>query len=72
MAFSGDSKIKDIMDNDAARAVLAELFGGEENLSKPQMKMAMGMTLNQMCRFPQAGVSDEALADAVAKLEKIE
>ncbi|MDD5824221.1 MAG: hypothetical protein PUD55_07410 [Firmicutes bacterium] len=52
MAFSLDSKVKDILKNEAAAAVLEKYAPG--SISNPQMKLVGGLTLRKLASFPQS------------------
>jgi hypothetical protein len=69
MAFDANSKIKDILANEEAKAVLDKHLPG---FSKdPQTKMASGMTLKAISSFPQAKVVKDKLPEILADLAKI-
>ena len=59
--ISIDSKIKDIIDNEAAMAILERYIPGIGG--NKQLKMAYGMTLRAIQKFPQAGISEEQLTE---------
>ena len=50
MAFSLDSKVKDILKNPAAAAVLDKFCEGASK--NPQMKLVGGLTLRKLASFP--------------------
>ena len=52
MAFSLDSKVKDILKNPAAAAVLDKFCEGASK--NPQMKLVGGLTLRKLASFPQS------------------
>ena len=63
MAVTMDMKLKDIMKNPGAVAVLEKYFPGFS--TNPQLKMGYMMTFRTISKFPQAkqfGLTDETLA----------
>jgi hypothetical protein len=64
-----DSKLKDIVKNPEAKAVLQKYF--PVDLDSPTIKIAYGMTLRKCCSFPQVDISDEKLAELEAELEAV-
>ena len=69
MAFSLDSKVKDILKNPAAAAVLDKFCEGASK--NPQMKLVGALTFRKLCSFPQAGLSAEQLAEIDEKLKAL-
>lgn len=61
MAITIDSKIKEIMANEAAAAILGRV--NPAFVKNKQLKMAYGMTLRAAQKFPQAKMSEEQLAE---------
>lgn len=66
-AFSLDSKLKDILDNPKARAVLEKHI--PEVLGAPEIQMAMGMSLNQIAPFAAEVLTEEKLKAIAADLK---
>ena len=63
MALTIDSKLKDVMANPAAVAVLEKYIPGFSK--NPQLKLGYRMTWRTISKFPQAkqfGLTDEVLA----------
>ena len=60
-AITIDSKIREIVENEAARAVLERHIPGMTG--DKQLKMAYGMSLRAIQKFPQAGISKEQLTE---------
>lgn len=52
MAFSLDSKVKDILKNPEASAVLDKY--SPDASKNPQMKLVGGLTLRKLASFPQS------------------
>ena len=59
--LSVDSKIKEIIANEAAMAILERYIPGITG--NKQLKMAYGMTLRAIQKFPQANISMEQLSE---------
>lgn len=62
MGLSVDSKIKQIMKNPAAVAIIDEFSPGFA--ANPQMKMVQGLTFRKLAAFPQsakAGITPEVV-----------
>ncbi len=70
MAFNGDTKLGDVLDNPAAKAVLEKHLPGIENAG-PMLAMARGMSLKTVAGFPQANISPEKLQAILADLGKL-
>jgi len=67
--FSIDTKMKDLLSDPAATAVLEEYIPG---MSKnPQIKMAYGMTFKKVAGFPQTGLSKDQVAEIDQKLQAL-
>ncbi len=69
MALSADSKIKDIMKNPEAVALMEKFFPGFS--TNPQMKMVQGLTFRALAKFPQAGVTPELLEEIDSALKAL-
>ena len=61
MALSVDSKIKDIMKNPEAVALMEKMSPGFA--TNPQMKMVQGLTFRALAKFPQAKITSEHLEE---------
>jgi cytochrome P450 len=70
MAFSADSKLGELLDNPAAKAILLQHVPEVANAG-PMLAMARGMTLKAVAGFPQANISADKLQAIVADLEKL-
>ena len=55
MALSVDSKVKELMKNEAAAELLEKFAPGFK--TNPQMKLVQALTFRKLCSFPQAGIS---------------
>ena len=70
MAFSLDSKVKDILKNPAAAAVLDKYSEGATK--NPQMKLVGGLPLRKLASFPQSAHLKPHLEDLDKELQAIE
>jgi hypothetical protein len=70
MAFSLDSKIKEILKNPAAAAVLDKYSPGSSK--NPQMKLVGGLTLRKLAEFPQSAALQPHLEELNKELQAIE
>ena len=69
MAFSLDSKVKDILKNPAAAAVLDKY--SPDASRNPQMKL-VGLTLRKLASFPQSAFLKPHLEELDKELQAIE
>ena len=70
MTFSEKSKMKDLMANPEAKAVIEKYVPGFWD--NPQSKQAFGMTLKMISSFPQAKVFKDNLDKIVEELSQIQ
>ncbi len=70
MAFSLDSKVKEILKDPRACAVLDKYADGASK--NPQMKLVGGLTLRKLSTFPQSAYLLEHLDDLDKELQAIE
>jgi hypothetical protein len=70
MGFSADTKLGEIMDNPAAKAVMQKHYP-EMTTMGPMINMGRGLTLKQIAAFPQAKMSPERLQLIVDDLQKL-
>ena len=61
MALSFDSKLKDLVKDPEAKAII-QSYWPDVDLDSPTIKIAYGMTLRKCCSFPQIDIGDEAIA----------
>lgn len=61
MGLSVDSKIKVLMKNPEAVALLEKFSPGFS--TNPQMKMVQGLTYRALAKFPQAGLTPEQVEE---------
>ena len=69
MALSVDSKVKELMKNEAAADLLEKFSPGFK--TNPQMKLVQGLTFRKLASFPQAGLSAEQLEEIDAALKAL-
>jgi len=69
MAFSGDSKMSEILGNEEAKAILDKHVPGLS--SNPQIGQAAGMSLKEVAGYAQAGISPEVLSALEADLSQL-
>ena len=70
MAFSLDSKVKDILKNPEAAAVLEKFCPGAS--TNPQMKLVGGLTMRKLASFPQSAYLQPHLEELDQALKAIE
>ena len=70
MGYSLDSKVKDILKNEKAAAVLDKYAEGASK--NPQMKLVGGLTLRKLASFPQSAYLVPHLDALDAELKAIE
>ena len=70
MAFSLDSKVKDILKNPAAAEILDKFCPGASK--NPQMKLVGGLTLRKLASFPQSAYLQPHLEDFNSILRLLE
>ncbi|MBQ3662060.1 MAG: hypothetical protein IJQ41_05585 [Firmicutes bacterium] len=70
MAFSLDSKVKEILKDERASAVLDKFAPGASK--NPQMKLVGGLTLRKLASFPQSAYLQEHLEELDNELRAIE
>jgi hypothetical protein len=70
MAFSLDSKVKDIMKDPRACEVLDKFAPGSSK--NPQMKLVGGLTLRKLASFPQAAYLKSHLEELDKALQALE
>ncbi|MBQ2063132.1 MAG: hypothetical protein IIV88_00860 [Erysipelotrichaceae bacterium] len=70
MAFSLDSKVKEILKDPRACAVLDKYAEGASK--NPQMKLVGGLTLRKLASFPQSAYLQPHLEELDAELKAIE
>lgn len=70
MALTGKSKIKEVLANEKAAAILDEYLPGIS--TSPSTKQAMGMSLKALLAFPQTPIDKDKAAELIAKVEALE
>ncbi len=69
MPFDINSKLKDIVANPDAKAIIEKYL--PDMLTNPGTKQAMGMSLKFMSSFPQSGPLKKALPQILEELAKL-
>jgi hypothetical protein len=69
MPFDANTKLKDIVANEQAKAILNKYL--PDMLSNPGTKQAMGMSLKLMAAFPQAGPLKKLLPQILEEFAKL-
>lgn len=69
MAVSVDTKVKELMKNEAAAELLEKFSPGFK--TNPQMKLVGGLTFRKLASFPQAGLSPEKVEEIDAALKAL-
>ena len=69
MAFGANSTIRELMDNEQARAVVEKHLPGAS--AHPMLPQAWYMTLREVSYYPEAGMSRAQFEAIVADLAKI-
>jgi hypothetical protein len=69
MAFSVNSRLKDLLDDDRAREVLRKYFPGRGD--DPRVNQVLYYSLREIASFPEAGISQEKLKAVDEDLKKL-
>jgi hypothetical protein len=70
MAVNSKSKLRDILEDERAIAIIEEYKPGFTQ--SDQLGPVMGMRINILLGFPQSGFSDEDKAAILAKLDALD
>lgn len=70
MAINSKSKLKDILSDPRAVAIIEKYKPGFAE--DPMLGPCMGMRINVLLKFPQAGFSEEDQKDIIAKLDALD
>ena len=70
MAISSKSKLREILDDPRAVAIIEEFKPGFT--SDPQLGPVMGMKINLLLKFPQGGFSKEVQQEICDKLDALD
>jgi hypothetical protein len=70
VAFSEQSKMREIIADERAKAILDEHLPGAS--THPQLYMAMDMTLKEISWYPEAGLTSEKLKALVEDLAALD
>ncbi len=69
MEFGPNSIVKDIMENEKAKAVMESHMPGVSN--HPLLSQAWYMTLREVSMYPESGMTAERYQEIIADLESI-
>lgn len=69
MSFNANSKIRDLINDPRAKAILEKHVPGASN--HPQLYMAMDMSLQEVSWYPESGLNPTKLKAIVAELEQL-
>lgn len=70
MAITSKSKLRDVLEDPRAVAIIEEYVPGFKD--NPMMGPCMGMRMNILVKFEQAGFSQEAQADIISRLDALD
>jgi len=70
MAINSKSKLREILADPRAVAIIEEYKPGFTNY--PQLGPVMGMRMNLLLNFPQSGFSEEAKKDILDRLDALD
>lgn len=66
MTITGESKIKEILENPKALEIVRKYMPG---IDDPRIKAAAGMSLKALMAFPQTNIPKDVAAACIAELE---
>ena len=69
MLFNVNSKIRDILNHEQAKAILEKHLPGAS--THPQLHMALDMSLKEASWYPESGLTQAKLKAMVEELEQI-
>lgn len=69
MAFDANSRIRDLMANEQAKAIIDKHIPGAS--THPQLYMAMDMSLKEVSWYPESGLTPKKLEALLEDLAKI-
>jgi hypothetical protein len=69
MAYDASSRIRDLLADERAKAVVEKHLPGASN--HPQLAMAMDMSLREVSWYPESGLTPAKLEALVADLQQI-
>lgn len=72
MAISSKSKLRDILADPRACAIVDKYMPGFATEKAAAMQPVMGMKFNMLMKFPQAAASDEAKQAMIAELDALD
>jgi hypothetical protein len=69
MALSVDSKVKELLKNEAAADLIEKYAPGFK--TNPQMKLVQGLTFRKLASYPQAGLTPEQVEEIDSALKAL-
>ena len=70
MAISSKSKLREIIADERAVAIINEYIPGF--VDNPELGPCMGMRLNLLLKFPQVGLPKEAIDDIISRIDALD
>jgi len=70
MAISSKSKLRDILEDERAVAIIDEYIPGFVN--NPELGPVAGMKMKVLLKFPQVGLEKEQIDDIIARLDALD
>jgi len=70
MALTSSSKLKELLNNPDALAIINKYMPNKMDPNNPKLKPALGMSLKAICGFPQTGISKEDAQKMFDELEE--
>jgi len=69
MALSVDSKVKELLKNEAAADLIEKYAPGFK--TNPQVKLVQGLTFRKLASYPQAGLTPEQVEEIDSALKAL-
>lgn len=70
MAISSSSKLREILEDERAVAIIDEYIPGF--VSNPELGPVAGMKMKTLLKFPQVSLSKEQVAEIIEKLDALD
>ena len=70
MAVNSDSKLKEILEDERAVAIIDEYVPGF--VTNPDLGPVKGMKLSMLLRFPQAGLEPDQVEDICKRIDALD
>lgn len=72
MAINSKSKLREILDDPRAVAIIEEYVPGFVENNAAAMGPCMGMKVGMLLKFPQVGIPKEAVDDIIKRLDALD